>query len=388
MTQKQLGQAVGFKGHLDNEIREFEQGIRAPTIDILNRIVEVLALTPQQEGNLRGLYGYRARTDTDWLSVDPLAHELKFAQFMEQETAYWLAPFSKGTIAIDTNLSLQLPSDFREGWKLSDVVIQYEDSYVPFPRTLLELYQRYYEANKESEGFINRDGDKIMLRKNPVSFTDAPRLILDAQKTKYSCCRFFHTNIAPLHQERNLRIRECLAGQITFHHSLAMIAVVVTSDDLVLLIHRSPKVQWANMWSPSLDEQLSDTDLQEPIENRVCKWAQRLLFEELGVVPTEYDNDNLRVLSVFLEGDVLNISLAAEFQLNLTSEQLNARIRVRARQDEEFDDWTFVSYDELLNQLFRSSHDCIATYRYSILLTLLRKFGVSELAKRLFGGNR
>jgi isopentenyldiphosphate isomerase len=158
--------------------------------------------------------------------------------------------------------------------------------------------------------------------------------------------------------------------------------IVVTQDDKVLLTKRSKKVEfYPETWSCSVEEQLSTDDFLPTEQSPIMNWARRCLKEELGLGGEEYDVSNLRVLSVFLESDVLGVDLCAHAVLNIHSSELNKILQALPRTDYEFTEWTFASHEELMGELFQPRREYHPTSGYRILMGLLRRYGEPKVAE-------
>jgi len=110
-----------------------------------------------------------------------------------------------------------------------------------------------------------------------------------------------------------------------------------------------------------------------------------MLFEELGLGSDAYRVDDLRVLSIFLESDVLSISLCAYAGLNLDYAKLDQIIRGLPRTDYEITEWAFLEFRpvELLTEMISPTRPYHPTSGYRMLMALLKHFGVEELKRTM-----
>jgi len=225
-----------------------------------------------------------------------------------------------------------------------------------------------------------------MLVRNPISFSDAPKLTLEIQKTKFSVVRYYQECISTISNRRNEYLSEAIQeNNIAFPNSLCMHALVITQDDRILITKRSSKVDYSkNTWSVSIEEQLSADDLRPGTTGTVKRWAQRCLLEELGVNEMDYDYRNLLLLSVFLEVDIMNCAVVAALRLNLTSQELDAIIKSFPRADYEFTEWRFLTYQELAEELKTLTLLHHPSSGYRILLALINRFGAELALDMLF----
>ncbi len=219
-----------------------------------------------------------------------------------------------------------------------------------------------------------------MLIRNPTTFTDAPSLSLEVRPTKYSHVQFYRDNIAANSSEKTDLIEDLVRGslQAKFPHSLCMHMVVLTSDNRLLLTQRSPKVAYSpQTWSASVEEQLSRDDFAGGPEGIAFNWAARLLAEELGIAHDSYHPDDLRLLSVFLEADILNIAICVYADLRIEESELTARIQAGVRPDYEFDRFEFMDADRetLTREVFRPTRHYHPTSGLRLLYALLKRHG-------------
>lgn len=266
-----------------------------------------------------------------------------------------------------------------EGWSLSQIEVRLEES----PFALLDKHQtayadywrRYYDEKRFKD-----DGEKFMLRLNPTAFSDSPSLCLEMIPTRYSHIQFYQDSVATIPSERNPLIEDLVRGSLRacFPHSVGMHMIVVTDDDKILLTRRSSKVGiHPKAWSASVEEQLSRHDLGSGTNQVMPNLARRLLNEELSLDADAYHADNMRLLSVFLEADILNVSLCALGRIRLTSQRLDTLLRASPRTDYEFTEWQFLALEKvsLLAELLQPSRYYLPTTGYRLLQTFVNAFG-------------
>lgn len=278
-------------------------------------------------------------------------------------------------------LSLQDSPNLRDGWPMSAVELKHDDTTrFELPVRYQSPYKHYFEQYHEQKRFKD-DGEKFMLVTNPTAFSDSPSLILRTKSTKYSEVQFYRDNVATIAAERNPLIEELVRGSLAIQcpHAFCMHMVVATKDNKMLLTRRSPKVAYyPGTWSCSVEEQLARKDLNDDANAIVSNWGRRLLLEELGIEPSMYRAADLRVLSVFLESDCLNISLCACTRVSLDSSEMQALIQGVPRTDYEFTEWAFMDLERglLLSELVRPTRPYHPSTAYRFLLTFLKQFGM------------
>ena len=314
-------------------------------------------------------------------------YERIFAALVERHKSPSLAPFK--AIGWDGNLTLQSCPTLHRGWLTTEVKVYHNTVRYSIPKEYSQPYQEYFNRYYEEKRFFD-DKPKIMLVKNPIAFSDSPTLILETQETLYSQVQFYRENVAVLTSKRDEYIRKAVQElSIDFPHPLCMHLILVTRDDKVLITKRAPKVAYfPGTWSCSIEEQLSLQDVEESPSNVVQRWFERLLKEELGLESETYDKDNLRVLSVFLESEILAVSICAHAVVNLSSKELSHILEGLPRTDYEFLEWDFLSHEELLDELFHPSRPYHPTSGYRMLMALIKRFGEPKLVDIFFARER
>ena len=294
-----------------------------------------------------------------------------------------LLEYYKGRITIGTSLTIQQTPDLINGWEIKDISIDYDSKEFKIPQEYKDKYDSYFKDNFKLKGFTN-DGKKYMITNSPSSFSDAKNLNLELQSCRYSQIQFYKDNV--ICNERNNLIKTTISGlSISYPHSLCLHLIVITSDRKILTTLRSESVNYYPLtWSVSLEEQLHESDFLDGNHNVLNRWLKRFLIEEVGIDEDDFDISNFRILSVFLESDIMNCSLCGILKLELKSEKLKDIFEVRPKIDKEFIDWDFLSYEELIEELKRSTKNYHPTSNYRIFMTLLYKFGPIKILKKIF----
>ena len=105
------------------------------------------------------------------------------------------------------------------------------------------------------------------------------------------------------------------------------------------MTRRSPELSYyPNAFDSSAEEQLNVVDFEKE-GIRVTNWVERFLQEELGVTCKNSESSSVgqvKVMSIFLEEDALNMALAVKVRLNVTAKQLLAILDSWPRKDYEF----------------------------------------------------
>ncbi len=166
--------------------------------------------------------------------------------------------------------------------------------------------------------------------------------------------------------------------RIAFPNSFCLHAALITSDSKLLRTRRSPKVEYhPNSWSVSVEEQLAPDDFRPNGKTSCLTWGKRLLREELGLERGSYQVDQFTGQSIFLEADVLNVSLCAVCRLAVSASELEVILRGKPRKDHEFTEWDFLdlSAAALLGELKSPTKQYHPSSGYRLLHVLLRQFG-------------
>jgi hypothetical protein len=290
--------------------------------------------------------------------------------------------FHRGRIAWGAQLVLQSCPRIEEGWRQNEIRLEREPTEFTFtdPAELATFRSWLHTVAAK-----NAHGGGFNLVRNPTAFTDDPELHLRIQPVRYVAVRFYQRNRAILEEVRARHIARVIeTGEITFPHKFCLHAVIATADGRLLLTRRSDKVDYhPQTWSCSVEEQLSPDDVRHPDTNIVLRWTHRMLTEELGLDAEDRSRSQARYLAVFLETDILNCTLAALVTLDMSSTRLDAIIRSRPRQDYEYQDWTFLRWEEVTDELMRPSRIYHPSSGLRMFLAGIVRFGVYGLEVRL-----
>lgn len=295
--------------------------------------------------------------------------------------------------ALQSALTLRLCPDVMRGWLMREINIYHSTNIFPLPQDQMVDYKKYCDDVSEYQR-LHLDDSKIMLSARPTAYSDSPDLSLETKETSYGHVQFYKDVVSQKAKERVSLIQELVTGRstaISFPNTLCLHMIVVTDDKKLLITRRAPDMSWhPNLWSCSIEEQIASKDLAGDGSLAVERWGKRALLEELGLTEQSYLEANLRILSVFLEGDILNVSLCGMVDLNMSSEQLSRVIRGLPRMDYEFHAWDYLNYEdnELIGEILNPSPrmEYHPTSRYRMLMALIRKNGLPINAERFFRG--
>jgi pyrimidine deaminase RibD-like protein len=329
----------------------------------------------------------------------------------------------KRGVAVNDALSMLLCPDIKQGWKASQIRVLHDPTPLAVNERDAELYELYRKVFYEKKGFEN-DNPKVMLTRHAWDTSDAGSLKLHTGRTKYSYIQFYKDivsatderrarlldEIEQLHdgneaERRSLvqgihdstqlhsqRVEELMARFIgpsdktlEFPHALCLHIAVATKDGKLLITCRAPQSEYRpSTWSCSLEEHMAVPDLNlahdgTVQDGAVLRWAQRALREEFGLQKETYDSANVRILSLFLESDILNIALCCWVKLNIDSRTLAAILRGVPHVDDEMTAWDFLDYSEptLISEILwaRQVTSYHPTSQFRMLMTLMKKKG-------------
>lgn len=292
--------------------------------------------------------------------------------------------------SVGTSQTLRLCPGVQQGWLMAETKLHHEATKFVLPQELADSYRRYFSQHYDEKGF-ERDNVRLMLTQIPLSLSDtARRLSLKTKESSFSYSQFCMDVIASDQTLRTKFIEEInRTEQVRVPHTFCLHMVVITDDDKVLITKRGPNLHWyPNTWSCSVEEQASIDDLRGGVDGTMLRWGKRALLEELGAGDSSYSDDNLRLISVFLESDVLNMSLCGHIRLNITSDQLSETIKRKPRKDKEFTAWEYLEYsdDTLMSEILkpRAAYTYHPTSGYRMLMTLLKRNGLPDDSERFF----
>lgn len=247
-------------------------------------------------------------------------------------------------------------------------------------------YRAYFDAKTNDPGRYwdasgNGDGDKFMLTSLPFVNTDhmeaGGRVYLKVRPVKYSQVLFYQDKFLndPRFVANHLN-RLCDIQQVDFPSILCLHTVVVTSDEQIVVVRRSPSVHYyPGKYAATIEEQFharKDIVPGPPRTGSVQAWVYRALDEEMSLIPdTHFEVGNVRILSVFLEHTLMNLSVCALVRLGRDGAALRDHLANNPRADFEFDRTQLFSCDDALQELRSPSLTHHPTSRYRLLMALL-----------------
>jgi hypothetical protein len=180
-----------------------------------------------------------------------------------------------------------------------------------------------------------------------------------------------------------------LSEQIEFPNAFCLHLIIVTADGRLLLTKRSDRLRYnPGVWSLSVEEQMSEQDITHQPRRIMREWAGRLLDEELGLPPDDVAETDIRILSVFIEADILNCSLAAVAYLPLRSSDLETVLYAGMMKDGEIVDFVLVPEADLIQELKRPSREYHTSSQYRMLLFLASRSSFPAVVRSIAGRDR
>lgn len=362
----------------EDKLRKFERGEQMPTILELRKFCDRLELTGPEIQELSQFIDLRRRQAEE--------RPIDIGELMLQHKDPIIAPYRhcRGWGPI---LSLQEYPYLEEGgsWLMSEIELHHNDQ-EPFelPARYHDEYNQFCQEYYHDERFKG-DAQKVkfMVDRNPVAFTDSLHLLLHTRPCRYSEVRFYARKVAKepsMQEERDRLIEELIRGsspKAQFAHTLCLNSIIITRDSKILLTKRASKVAYSGgTWLCSADEQLDIKDFGGGPRSIILNLGKRLLKEELKLESGTYDDNDLAVLSVFLETNILNVSLFGHIKLKLDSKELGEHLE-KNPPTEEIEDWTFLDLtkENLLGELTQPSYQQYEpTCGYRYLLMYLKNF--------------
>lgn len=375
MIINMLLNAAGNPGSLLSIVRQVYNVDRASGILAWGFTVAVVALV----GVPPLLERYTRRWN--WLSV----LSQTFAQARDPQLT-WI---NMSTLVWGTEVMLQSPPDLRRGWEAGAVELAISHSGFNLPSEHSAAYEEFVQSqNAIDPQRLTSRSPKYGLSRNPSSFSDNPTLRLEITETEYGKILYYKDKVASDDTQRAALVRTALDNRrIAFPNNLCLHAVVTTSDGKLLLTRRSAKVEYfPGRWSLSIEEQLAARDL-EPDDGAVMRrWVTRALTEELGLrdrtLQDSYHDDAV-ILGVMLEASILNCGLIGLVSLDCDSSALAQILKTHPRTDYEFDEFAFISWHDLAQELVNPTREYHPTSRIRMLTAGIAHFGPLAFIERL-----
>jgi len=283
------------------------------------------------------------------------------------------------------------------GLPLSKVAIVIENEPFALPQDLEAEYHSFFREKAHDPGRYwdehgKGDGDKLMLSKLPLIMSDhidaGGKIYLYVRPVKYSQGLFF--------QERFLKDAGVIAKNLKdladehrapFPSILCLHMVIITQDERVVVVRRAPTLHYyPGKYAATIEEQLHPKkDFEAVGADRIMSveaWVRRALEEEFSLSDHHFAPEDARILSVFLEHTIMNLSLCALVRIKLDASSLRAHLASNLRSDYEFDRTLFFSSDEALSEVVSPSLAHHPTSRYRMLMALFNAHGVDWIKAR------
>lgn len=303
-----------------------------------------------------------------------------FADKAEEPASLYL----RGRITWGSSLTILSCPNLHAGWPIEEVVIEHLSNRFVLIKEDEPSYQKFMSTvfNKRPNP---SDNTCLMLTRCPVSFTDEPILSVQVKETKWSYTQFFRKWVWDNPTKINDKIMQVLGGQvIDFPNSLALLMVISTSDDYVLLTKTVPSSDFfANHWACSIGEHLNLKDLDGNKKKYVLNWVNRAFRDEFGHVNVEFDPKNARIMAVILETRLMNFALIGVVTLNCNKKELENILCSSPKPDREFEDWEFIHWNKISNELIKPSRNYHPSTGLRMFYAGIHRFGVAEFTRQL-----
>lgn len=257
-------------------------------------------------------------------------------------------------------------------------------------------YQQYRKDNYEEKQFYS-DRTKLMLKTVPVDLIDTHTLSLVTREVKYSQIQYT-VDVLSQDENRKKQFIDSILKQnsIDFAHVLSLFVLVLSNDGNILLAQRSNHVKYhPGTWQISMTEQFEKKDLfhgyydpeqdeyiiqtHKPIYSNevVASFFKRALLEELNLKASEQDSNgdyninDARIFSLFLEADVLNMGICSFVKVDMDSDTLLARVREHANVHRELIDFDLLPVADIEGELISPSRQYHPSNPYMLYMYLL-----------------
>jgi len=304
-----------------------------------------------------------------------------------------LKDLHKGKIAWGQNITLLRSPMQRAGWTLRQISIidsgiRYnisEEEKEDYNKFKTENFDKIYHTDNEN---------RYMLYLFPSSNSDMPNLKIFVKRVKWSEFQFFRRNIETANF-RNEHLQKILCTDLNsrgdtigFPNSLCLHLIVETSDEKILMTQNSVKKlgDYAGSWACSIGEQidLEDFNKSSNPEEVPLFWVKRALEQELGVTSNSFDPINIHFMALNLEANNINFAIVTIVTLNMDYKQLSAIMDKHPKVDEEFDNWNFIKFNDIHDELVHSKqmpHHPSTGLR--LIYASLYKYGAAETNLRI-----
>ncbi len=255
----------------------------------------------------------------------------KFVDLMRKYTDAFLFDPGQETTGFSwgTNKTLAYCKNIIDGWTPRAIEVERFD---PEKYQFEPMYQKEYLdfcSSSEMEKII-RDGDNLP-RYMVSAFRETynpknPRLLFRLKSTEWSQTKYWWNKM----KDRNLLSKE-IADVYKYKksdapNSFCLHLVITTSDDKVVMarISTNKHNDYPETYAATIGEQVEksdflDTDFRKDF---IIAWVRRALQEEFGFSDSRWEHfisaDAIRVLALEMEGDIYNIALIVNVQVNMT----------------------------------------------------------------------
>lgn len=213
------------------------------------------------------------------------------------------------------------------------IVMQYDKQTFKFNDRKLEERRKQFYGTEEFQKKVVAMGNnqtRYMLTGFKENFDKShPRLGIRLRKTEWSYCRYAWSN-KKLRKKNVRSFLEDIHIPINMPNSFALHLIIETMDGNVLTtqVSGTKSNDYSNSIAVSIGEQVELLDFhdhQDFTRDFVAMWVKRAVCEEFGLSTERYeycfDTDSISVLSLNLEADIFNFSLAVLLKMRMTKNE-------------------------------------------------------------------
>lgn len=284
--------------------------------------------------------------------------------------------------------------DIQKGWATSNIKFEVDTSLynIQMLRTLdpsfqSRDFQKEYDlyVRDEFPQYYKTDSDRLMLKEKPVSLTDDYALTIKLKRVKWSQLQFFWNQVLTDKIKKICIDKLFYDNMIVQVNSFCLHLIVKTSDGKILITEVSPNKDndYAKSWAVSIGEQIDMEDVKNLDADCSYAWVKRALYEELSINDDEFQKENIRFLSINLEGNIVNFAFVCVVEIVLDSDDLVNRLHTSSRVDNEFKHLDFMDIDEIPAELIKNRRNYHPSSEIRMLYTYLNTKGSAELRLQL-----
>lgn len=289
----------------------------------------------------------------------------------------------------------------KAGWIPSKVLFHHTGKFFEYSDEDQGGYEKYYKENYKEKRF-DIDRTKLMLDRIPVIVIDQHKLELRTREVKYSQIQYTVDNLSNNEGRRKQYIDNTLTNieiPIDFAHVISLFVLILSNEDEILLARRSSRVvsgyhpgKWQvsiseqfeikdlfdTAYDPTIDDEVIDKSSSKPDYSVIPEFFKRALKEELNIhtgiegKTDDYKVDDARILSLFLEADILNVGICSYIKLDIPSSEVLEIARDHAYSNpQELDKFEMLPVSKVEKELLDPSYEYHPASQYMLYMYLL-----------------